>query len=94
MSCQVEAERGAQAVQVEYLEDPSLGAPLLSIAEAIKADSYYDPPMDLVTTIGDAKTAMKTAQYAIQNARWGLIPMTPVIELLLHLVLLWVLACY
>lgn len=72
--CQVEAERGAQAVQVEYLEDPSLGPPLLSIAEAIMADSYYDPPMDLVTTIGDAKTAMKTAQHVIKSARWGLEP--------------------
>lgn len=69
---QVEAERGAQAVQVEYLEDPSLGPPLFSIAEAIKAGSYYDPPMDLVTTIGDAKKAMKTAQHVIKNGRWGL----------------------
>lgn len=70
----MEAERGAQAVQVEFLEDPSLGPPLLSIAEAIKADSYYKPPMDLVTTIGDAKKAINTAQHVIQNARWGLNP--------------------
>lgn len=70
----MEAERGAEAVQVEYLEDPSLGTPLLSISEAIKADSYYDPPMDLVTTIGDAKKAMKAAQHVIKNARWGVNP--------------------
>ncbi|KAL3141630.1 hypothetical protein ABBQ32_004865 [Trebouxia sp. C0010 RCD-2024] len=69
---QVEAERGAQAVQVGYLEDPTLGAPLFSIAEAIKAGSYYDPPMDLVTTIGDAKKAMKTAQHVIKNGRYKL----------------------
>lgn len=72
--CQVEAERGAQGVQVEYLQDPTLGPPLLSMAEAIKAGSYYDPPMDLVTTIGDAKKAMKAAQHIIKNARWGLNP--------------------
>lgn len=58
-------------MQVEYIQDPSLGSPLLSIADAIKADSYYDPPMDLVTTIGDAKQAMKTAQHTIKNGRQG-----------------------
>ena len=70
----MEAERGAQAVQVGYLEDPSLGTPLFSIAEAIKAGSYYDPPMDLVTTIGDAKKAIKTAEHVIKSARWDLNP--------------------
>lgn len=69
---QVEAETGAQAVHVEYLQDANLGSPLLSIGEAIQAGSYYDPPMDLVTTIGDAKAAMKTAQCTIQNARYKL----------------------
>ena len=66
---QVEAERGAEAVEVEYIEDANLGQPILSIAEAIKANSYFDPPMDLVTTIGDAKSAMQKAQYTIKNAR-------------------------
>ena len=69
MFLQVEAERGAQAVHVEYLQDANLGSPLLSIGEAIEAGSYYDPPMDLVTTIGDAKAAMKTAPCTIKNAR-------------------------
>ncbi len=66
---QVEAERGAQAVQVEYIQDDSLGSPLLCIGDAIQAGSYYDPPMDLVTTIGDAKAALKKAQYTIKDAR-------------------------
>lgn len=65
----MEAERGAQAVHVEYLQDANLGSPLLCIQDAIKAGSYYDPPMDLVTTIGDAKQAMTKAQYTIKNAR-------------------------
>ena len=56
-------------MHVEYLQDANLGSPLLSIGDAIKAGSYYDPPIDLVTTIGDAKAAMKTAQCTIQNAR-------------------------
>ena len=56
-------------MHVEYIKDANLGSPLLNIGEAIKAGSYYDPPMDLVTTIGDAQAAMKTAQYTIQNAR-------------------------
>jgi len=66
---QVEAERGAQAVQVEYIQDSNLGSPLLCITDAVKAGSYYNPPMDLVTTIGDAKKAMTKAQYTITNAR-------------------------
>ncbi len=66
---QVEAERGAQAVQVEYIQDSNLGSPLLCIRDAIKAGSYYNPPMDLVTNIGDAKTAMTKAQYTITDAR-------------------------
>ena len=65
----MEAERGAMAVAVDYIHDPSVGSPLLSIADAIKANSYYDPPMDLVTTIGDAKAAMQKAQYTIKGAR-------------------------
>ena len=65
----MEAERGAQAVQVEYIQDANLGSPLLCIKDAIKAGSYYIPPMDLVTTIGDAKTAMSKAQYTITDAR-------------------------
>ncbi len=65
----MEAERGAQAVQVEYIRDANLGSPLLCIRDAIKAGSYYNPPMDLVTTIGDAKTAMTKAQYTITSAR-------------------------
>ncbi|DBA80138.1 TPA: hypothetical protein ACH3X2_007614 [Trebouxia sp. C0005] len=69
---QVEAERGAQAVQVEYIADSNLGTPLLCIRDAIKADSYYSPPMDLVTTIGDAKTAMSEAQCTITDARYRL----------------------
>lgn len=56
-------------MQVEYIADSNLGTPLLCIRDAIKADSYYSPPMDLVTTIGDAKTAMSEAQCTITDAR-------------------------
>ncbi len=66
---QVEAERGAQAVRVEYIQDANLGSPLLCIRDAIKAGSYYNPPMDLVTNVGDAKTAMTQAQHIITDAR-------------------------
>lgn len=70
LACQVEAERGAQAVHIEYIEDGSLGEPILSIQDAIKAKSYLSPPVELTTNIGDAAKALSEAQHTITNARW------------------------
>ena len=69
LACQVEAERGALAVHIEYIEDGSLGEPILSIQDAIRAKSYLSPPVELTTNIGDAAKALSEAQHTITNAR-------------------------
>lgn len=66
---QVEAERGAQAVEIEYIEDGSLGKPVLNIQEAIAAKSYLHPPVEMTTNIGDAAEALQEAEHTIKGAR-------------------------
>lgn len=68
---QVEAERGAQAVDIEYVEDGSLGKPVLNIKEAIAAGSYHQPPVDMTTNIGNAAEALQEAEHVIKGARYA-----------------------
>ena len=71
-SLQVEAERGAQAVDIEYIEDETLGKPILSIQEAIAAGSYLHPPVEMTTNIGDAAQALQEAEHTIKGAKYKL----------------------
>ena len=62
------AERAAWLVEVEYLEDTSLGTPILSIADAIKAESFYGAHPEPVRS-GNAVKALAEAKNVIKGAR-------------------------
>ncbi len=64
------AERAAWLVEVEYLDDSSLGTPILSIADAIKAESFYGAHPEPVRS-GNAAKALAEAKNVIRGARWA-----------------------
>ena len=45
------AERAAKMVQVTYHRSHELGKPLLTIADAVAANSFHDPPCALTPVI-------------------------------------------
>eukprot|EP00891_Asterochloris_glomerata_P008497 jgi/Astpho2/8497/Aster-05539 len=65
------AERAAWLVEVEYLDDSSLGTPILSIADAIKAESFYGAHPEPVMS-GNAAKALAEAKNVIRGARYCL----------------------
>ena len=55
-------------MEVEYLEDTSLGPPILSIADAIMAESFYGAYPEPVRS-GNAAKALAEAKNVIKGAR-------------------------
>ncbi len=58
---QATAQRAAKLVKVDYRELP----PVVTIEEAIAADSYHHPP--LVIKKGDAEAALKDSEHVIEG---------------------------
>ncbi|EIE21740.1 molybdenum cofactor-binding domain-containing protein [Coccomyxa subellipsoidea C-169] len=72
-----QAQSAAALVSVRYGHPKELGDPILSIPDAIKADSYYDPPGSGSFTsgrvcIGDPDKALSTAPHTIKGGRYSL----------------------
>ena len=51
LSAQSVAQRAAKLVQVSYQRSHELGKPVLTIADAVRANSFHDPPGTLLTTL-------------------------------------------